>query len=450
MLTADVHASDTAVLPRYLDVGYRKIDRGGGVWLYDAVGEAILDACSGGAMTACLGHGPSPIADAAAAQAEHVPYVYEHFFSNEPRELLAARMVDLVAPAMGRVRFCTGGSEANEMALRMARSYHVERGDSARWRIISPAQAYHGATLGALALSGRSSLKGALDRYLPAHLHLSPLSYRQDSTGEAALAELDRVIEEAGPESVAAFFCEPVSGAAMPGYCPPAAFWEGLDERRREHGFLVCFDEIVTGIGRTGSWLAADRLPIEPDIVSVGKGLGAGYAPLTAVLCREEVYAAFEQGSKAFEHGHTWDGAPLPCAAGLAVLDEIVERGLLDRVAMRGPSLLEELRYAVDELDLVSDVRGRGFLLGIELVDPRDGARVLPPEVDAAMQLDLLALERGLLVSSSHASADGVVGDQVVFAPAFTASDAELAEMVARLATTLSELQARLVRELGP
>ena len=447
MPSAEIHTTETAVLPRRLDIDYRSIERGDGVWLHDSDGKTIIDASSGGAMTACLGFGRDSLVDAAADQSARVPYVYESFFSNEPRERLATRLIELVAPEMSWVRFCTGGSEANEMALRLARSYHVERGDPDRWRIISPTQAYHGATLGTLAMTGRPSMREHFDSYLPRHSHLSPLAHRKDTTGEAALEELDRAIEEAGADSIAAYFCEPISGAALPAFSPSDPFWQGLDERRREYGFLVCFDEVVTGLGRTGTWLAAHQLPIDPDIVVIGKGLGAGYAPLTAVLCTDEVHAPITGGSKQFAAGHTWDGAPLPCAVGLAVLDELEKEDLVGQVQARGPGLLKRLMAEVGDLDLVGEVRGRGFLLGVELVHPNNPSGIIPPEFDAAIKLEQSALERGLLISASHASADGLVGDQVVFAPAFVATDADLDEMVTRLGEVLNDFQDRVLRE---
>ena len=279
-------------------------------------------------MVACLGYGVPEIVAAAAEQAERLSYFYNHHFTSEPQERLADRLLEVVAPAMARVRLVSGGSEANETALQLARLYHVERGETERWRVISPAQSYHGSTMGTLALNGRRALQEPYTPYLASHLHIPPSTWRFDPTGEAALAELDRLIEETGPETVAAFFCEPVSAAALPGASPPDRFWEGLEERRERHGFLICFDEVVTGIGRVGTWLAADQLPIQPDIVAIGKGLGAGYAPLGAVLCREHVYDAIDRGSREFDLGHTWDGAPLSSAVGLAVLDLLDQRGL--------------------------------------------------------------------------------------------------------------------------
>jgi adenosylmethionine-8-amino-7-oxononanoate aminotransferase len=436
------------VLPRYLDRAYPSVESATGVWLLLPGGRRLLDACSGGAMTTCLGHGNEAAIDAAARQGAELSYTYMHHFSNEPQERLAAELIATAAPAMDRIRFVTGGSEANETALRLIRSYHVENGEPDRWRIISPAQAYHGSLIGTLALSGRPSLQESWTPYLSSHLHLPPSTPSTDPTGAEALAELDRVLAEASPGTIAAYVCEPVSAAALPGYSPPAEFWRGLAERAAEHGFLVCCDEIVTGMGRTGTWLASDQLPIEPDVVTLGKGLGAGYAPLAAVLCTRRVYDAIDAGSGDFDHGHTWDGAPLPCAVGGAVLRELVERGLVDRVHDRGPALLDQLAAAVAELPLVREVRGRGFLLGLELVDPRDGESPLPAALDVERRVTAAALAEDLLLAATSTAVDGFVGDQVLLAPAFVSSDDELALMVERTAAALASAQDEIAAAL--
>jgi adenosylmethionine-8-amino-7-oxononanoate aminotransferase len=437
-----IRTDGSAVFHRFLDLPYASIESGDGVWLTTVDGRRILDACSGGAMVANLGHGVRELAAAASEQAEKISYFYNHHFTSEPQEGLADRLLGLT-PEMARVRFVSGGSEANETALQLARLYHVERGDTDRWRVISPAQSYHGSSMGTLALTGRPALQAPYTPYLAPHLHIPPSTWRTDPTGEAALAELDRLLEQHGKE-IAAFFCEPVSAAALPGHSPPERFWHGLAERRTDHGFLVCFDEVVTGIGRVGSWLAAHQLPIDPDIVAVGKGLGAGYAPLGAVLVREEVYAAIDRGSREFDLGHTWDGAPLPSAVGLAVLDLIEEWALVERVRDRGPALRDELAEALEGSVIVKEVRGRGFLLGVELVDPRDGTSFLPVELDAATIVDDAAFEHDLLVTSTHPQADGFAGDQVLLAPAYTSTDTELAEMVERFAATMTDVERRV------
>ena len=315
--------------------------------------------------------------------------------------------------------------------------------------MISPAQAYHGPTVATLALTGRPGLQGPFGLYGSEQLHIPPATWRFDPTGEASLAALDDVLEEVGPGTVAAFFCEPVSAAALPAYSPPDSFWRGLDERRREHGFLVCFDEVVTGLGRTGAWFAAEHLPLRPDIIATAKGLGAGYVPVGAMLCTDAVYQAVAEGSRAFELGHTWGGAPLQCAVGLAVIEYLRSHGLVERVAERGPVLLGQLRDPLEDSDIVREVRGHGFLLGIDYVDPRDGESFLDPELGVARRIDMEALDRGLLVYSTQPTADGYTCDQTLLAPAFTSTDAELAEMVDRMARVVRAVEQQVKDQIG-
>jgi adenosylmethionine-8-amino-7-oxononanoate aminotransferase len=441
----------TGVFPRELDRRYPVIESAEGVWLRTPSGRRYLDAISGGAMVANIGYGVTAVVEAAAAQARKVPYVYNQQFTSPAQERLAREVLELAPAGFTRVHFVSGGSEGNEMALRLARSYHVERGEPGRWRIISPAQAYHGPTMATLALTGRAALIGPYAPYLVPGLHVPPSTWRFDPSGQAALAALDAALEEAGPDAVAAFFCEPVSAAALPGYRPPDAFWRGLDERRRAHGFLVVLDEVVTGLGRTGTWFATDQLPIVPDVIVTAKGLGAGYAPVGAVLCAQHVFDAVAGGSRAFEAGHTWDGAPLPCAVGSAVLAHLKRHGLVDQVRARGPRLRDRLDQALAGCPMVREVRGVGFLLGIDFVDPRDGASFLPPELGVARRIDTEALERGLLLYSSQPTADGYAGDQTLLAPAFVMTDAEWDDVVERCAESVFTVARWVERRLaGP
>ena len=435
-------AEATRVFQLELDRHYPVAVRGEGVWVEDSTGKRYLDAMSGGSMAATLGHGRRDIIAAAAAQARRLSYVHNERVTNPARERLAAELVELAPPGMSRVRFTTGGAESNEMAIQLARSYHVERGEPSRWQVISPAQAYHGPTMATLALTGRPGLQRPFGPYLPAHAHIPPSTWRFDPTGEAALAALDRVLEEVGPENVSAYFCEPISAAALPAYTPPPRFWKGLAERREKHGFLILYDEVVTGMGRTGSWLHAQQLPLRPDIVSTAKGLGAGYAPVAAVLCREHVYEAVAGGSRSFELGHTWDGAPLSCAVGLAVIEHLRRERLVERVAVRGPEVRAALAEALADSPMVAEVRGQGFLLGIEYADPADGESFLDPALRVAPRIDQEALRRGLIVYSTQPTADGYAGDQTLLAPAFNASDAELEAMVERVAATIAAVHA--------
>ncbi len=447
-MSAVVHAGETAVFPRELDRPYPLIERAEGVWLYDAEGEAYLDAVGGGAMVSSLGAGVPELVEAARAQAASVSFLYNQQFTHRPQEELARRLVRLAGGDFARVHFTSGGAEANETAVRLARAFHVERGDERRWRVVSPAQAYHGPTAVTLGLTGRKALTGAFSPYVVPQLHIPPSTWRRDATGREALAALDAALAEHGDE-IAAFVCEPVSAAALPAYSPPLAFWEGLEERRRRHGFLVVFDEVVTGIGRTGSWFAFHQLPLLPDIVTTAKGLGAGYAPIGAVLCRAHVYEAIAAGSRVFDLGHTWDGAPLSTAVGLAVLDYVERHDLVEHVREHGPALRAQLEHALAASSLVAEVRGRGFLLGVDYADPRDRRSFLAPALRVARRIDVDALRRGLVVYSTQPTADGWAGDQTLLAPAFTSTAAELDEIASRFAATVASVEEDVARQLA-
>jgi adenosylmethionine-8-amino-7-oxononanoate aminotransferase len=444
-----VDSAGTRVLPLEFDRRYPALARGRGVWVEDADGRRYLDAMSGGSMAATLGHGRTDIIQAARAQAERLAYVHNERLTNPAQERLARELVEVAPEGFTRVRFLASGSDANEMAVQLARSYHVERGEPDRWQVISPAQAYHGPTMETLALTGRPGLQGLFGPYLPHHLHIPPSTWRFDPTGAAALEALDRAIEESGPGTVSAFFCEPISAAALPAYTPPRRFWEGLAERRERHGFLVLFDEVVTGVGRTGRWFAGAGTECAPDIIATAKGLGAGYVAIGALLVKEHVYDVIARGARRFPLGHTWDGAPLACAVGLAVLQAMRAEGLIDRVRDRGAKLLEELRAAVDGIPIVREVRGHGYLLGVSFVDPRDGDSFLPRELRVGARIDEAAFERGLILLSTQPTRDGYAGDQTLFAPPFTATDDELAEMVSRFAETARHVADVVERELS-
>jgi len=419
-------SSPTRVLPPEFDRRYPMIVKGEGVWVEDSEGRRYLDAMSGGSMALTLGHGRHDLIEAARAQAQKLAFIHNERLTNPAQERLAHELMSVAPQGFARVHFVTGGAEANETALRLARSYHCERGETSRWRVISPAQAYHGPTMATLALTGRAGLQGPLTPYLQEQPHIPPSTWRFDPTGEKALQALDTAIDEYGADSISAYFSEVVSAAALPAYTPPRRFWEGLAERRERHGFLICFDEVVTG-----------------------KGLGAGYAAIGATLCHARVYEAIASGSRRFTLGHTWDGAPLPCAVGIAVIDALRREGLIERVAERGPRLRDELADALGDLPMVREVRGHGFLLGVEYVDPRNRDSLLPPELGVAGRIDDAALEHGLVTLSTQPTGDGYAGDQSLFAPAFTAADEELAEMVARFSAVVHDIADQVERELA-
>jgi hypothetical protein len=446
---AIIEGERSRVLPLELAHPYPLAVRGDGVWVWDASGRRYLDAMSGGSMAATLGFGRRDIVAAAKAQAERLSFVHNERLTNPAQERLARELVEVAPDGFTRVRFTVAGADANEMAIQLARSYHVERGEPERWQVISPAQAYHGPTIQTLALTGRPGMHRPFEPYMKKHLHIPPSTWRFDPSGEAALQALDEALEEAGPHTVSAFFCEPISAAALPGYTPPARFWEGLAERRERHGFLVCFDEIVTGVGRTGRWFAGAATACAPDIIATAKGLGAGYAAIGAVLVREHVYEAIAKGSRRFTLGHTWDGAPQSCAVALAVLDALRREDLVRHVRDRGESLLEELTAELKGIPMVREVRGHGYLLGVSYVDPRDGESLLPPELRVGGRVDQAAFEADLITLSTQPTRDGFAGDQTLFAPAFVASDDELGEMVSRFGDSVRRVAEQVERELS-
>ena len=436
-------AGGSAVFCRELDKDYPLIERGEGVCLYDTAGNRYLDASSG-AMIASLGHGYIPeIHGAIAAQYGRVSYVYSDIVTSVPHEELAREVAAVAPESFTRVRIMTEGTAANEMAARLARAYHVERGDDTRHLVLSMGQAYHGASMFTLALTDRPGLQEPYQPYMRPQRHFPPATWRTDPTGQTALAELDAELDQAGPGTVAAVLLEPVSAMALPGYSPPPAFWAGLADLRQQHGFLIWFDEVVTGFGRTGSWFAAARTPLLPDIITFGKGLGAGFFPLAGMLAADHVYEAIAKGSRVFDHGHGWDGAPISCAAGLAVLRYLQRHRLVESVARRGPLFLSALERALDGLGVVAEVRGRGFLLGVSYARPDDPMRLLDADLKFAQQVDAEAVRRGLLVRSTHPNADGMTGDQTLLAPPFIITEQEWAQAVQLLADTVRDVAER-------
>lgn len=423
-------STDSQVFHRELDRLYPLMVRASGYTVYDDEGHEYLDAVGGGAAVNNIGYGVPEVIAAARSQMEIMPFIHNQKFTHPLQEELAV-VVMRHAPQFSRIVFCQGGGEANETALRLARSYHVERGVDSKWKIVSFAQAYHGSTIGALALTGRPALQYPYAPYIPVFPHLPPVDVRADPDGTVALQGLERLIELEGAETIAAFWCEPVSAAAAPAYRAPDGFYRGLSELARKHDFLIVFDEVVTGIGRTGTFFASEQLPVTADIVTTAKGIGGGYVPMGAVLTTDRVYEAVANGSRDFSHGYTFNGYPLGCAVALAVLDHLDRHRLIERVRTMGPLFLEMLNEGLHGAPLVDEVRGQGFLFGVTYRLP-DG-RYLDPTARLARRIDVAALHERLLVYSTQPTADGYAGDQTMLAPAFTMSEDDFAQVVHRL-----------------
>lgn len=438
-----------AFFPRYFGKSYPRAVRGEGCYLFDAEGKKYLDA-AGGAAVVTIGHGVAAIGEAMAAQARRLAFAHTSQFLTEEAERLAARLREL-APANfreGRVFFTSGGSEAIETAIKLCRQYWLERGQPRRTRIVSRWQSYHGATLGALALSGNVKRREPYAPLLPEWGHIAPcycyrcpLGLTYPTCDVACADELEKFIASVGPDTVAGFIAEPVVGATLGAVVPPDGYWQRLAEICRRHGLLLIADEVMTGMGRTGKNFGVEHWGIEPDLIVVGKGIASGYAPVGAVLVSDRVVETIARGSGHFEHGFTFSAHPVAMAAGLAVLDHLEQKRLLPRVAPAG----EELRAALEplkKLPLVGDIRGRGLLVGIEFVKDAATHAPFPPEARVAERISQAALAEGVLTYPIQGCADGVAGDHLLLAPPYIISSDEIRSIARALEAAVARLAA--------
>lgn len=414
---------------------------GHGVWLVEEGGREVLDA-SGGAAVACLGHGHPRVIAAIKDQLDKVCYVHTSLFSNDPAEELAEVLVGHEPGGLVRAYFVSGGSEAVEAALKLARQYFVEIGQAQRTRIIARRQSYHGNTLGALSAGGNVARRALYAPLLsPAFSHVAPaFAYREQrpEENEAAYvarlaADLEAEFQRLGPDTVAAFIAEPVVGATTGCVPAPAGYFKAVREVCDRHGALLILDEIMCGMGRTGTMHAWEQEGVTPDLQSVAKGLGGGFQPIGALLVSRRVVEGLESGSGAFQHGHTYQAHPVAAAAAVAVQRAIAEEDLLANVRTMGELLERRLTERFGNHRHVGDIRGRGLFQAIELVEDRGSKQPF----DAALKLNLRvkaeAFARGLACYPTGGTADGIAGDHVLLAPPYIVQPAEIDLIVERL-----------------
>ena len=418
--------------------------RGEGCYLFDDTGKAYLDG-SGGAAVSCLGHGDPDVIAAVQKQAAALSFAHTGFFTSEPAEELADLLVSQAPGDLDRVYLVSGGSEATESAVKLARQYFVEIGQPERRHLIARRQSYHGNTLGALAAGGNEWRRAQFAPLLIDVSHIAPcyeyLDRREDESafdyGQRVAQELEDEILRLGPETVMAFMAEPVVGATM-GAVPAV---EGYFKRIREicdtYGVLLILDEVMCGMGRTGQLFACEADGIAPDIVCIAKGLGAGYQPIGAMMCSARVYEAIEAGSGFFQHGHTYLGHPVAAAAALTVVRKLTSEGLVEQAAHRGEELQSALVDRFGQHPHVGDIRGRGLFRGLELVQDRDGKMPFGPELKTAARFKAAAFEAGLICYPMSGTRDGKHGDHVLLAPPFIIQDRQIEELVDKLAIAL-------------
>ncbi|NTZ83751.1 aspartate aminotransferase family protein [Burkholderia metallica] len=413
---------------------------GDGIEIIDSTGKRYIDAC-GGAAVSCLGHSNQRVIDAIKRQAQQLPYAHTSFFTTEVAEELADRLVDAAPAGLDHVYFVSGGSEAIEAALKLARQYFVEKGEPQRRHFIARRQSYHGNTLGALAIGGNAWRREPfLPLLIEAH-HVSPCyAYRDQLAGETDEAyaqrladELEQKIVELGAENVAAFVAETVVGATAGAVPPVRTYLKKIRAVCDKYGVLLILDEIMSGMGRTGYLFACDEDGVAPDLLTIAKGLGAGYQPIGATLVSDRIYRTIVDGSGFFQHGHTYLGHATACAAALEVQRVIAEEKLLDNVKARGEQLRASLREHYGTHPHVGDVRGRGLFVGVELVRDRDTKATFDPALKLHAAVKREAMQRGLMVYPMGGTIDGVHGDHILIAPPFVCTAQQIDTIVERL-----------------
>lgn len=420
--------------------------RGEGPYLYDSTGKRYFDA-SGGAAVSCLGHGHPKVTEAIKRQADALAYAHTSFFTNEPMERLADRLIAAAPQGLERVYFVSGGSEGVEAALKMARQFFVETGAPQRRHVIARRQSYHGNTLGALAAGGNMLRRKPFEPLLVEMSHIAPCypyrERRHDETEEAygrrVADELESEILRLGPDTVVAFIAETVVGATLGAQPAVPGYFKRIREICDRYGVLLILDEVMCGMGRTGTLHACEQEGIAPDLLVIAKGLGGGYQPIGAVLLSGRIYDAFAKGSGFFQHGHTYIGHPIACAAALAVQEAIAEENLLANVRRQGEALHAALEERFGNHRHVGEIRGRGLFWGIELVADRATKRPFDPALRLHAKIKQRALELGVLCYPMGGCADGRAGDHILLAPPFIIDEAMIPEFLDPIATAIDE-----------
>ncbi|MBM3342859.1 MAG: aspartate aminotransferase family protein [Betaproteobacteria bacterium] len=424
---------------------------GEGAYLIDRDGKRYFDA-SGGAAVSCLGHGHRAVIDAIKAQADKLAYAHTAFFSSEPAEALADLLIQKSGRAFERVYFVSGGSEGIEAALKLARQYFLETGETGRELFIGRRQSYHGNTLGALAVGGNAWRRKQFAPLLMNVEHIAPCyAYRDRKEGESeadyglrVANELEETLARVGPKRVIAFVAEPVVGATLGAVPAVPGYFKRVREICDRYGILLILDEVMCGMGRTGTLFAYEQEHITPDMAVVAKGLGGGYQPIGATLVSKKIFDAVRGGSGFFQHGHTYLGHPLACAAALAVQHTIERENLLANVRTQGAALLAALQQRFAEHPNVGDVRGRGLFIGVELVADRAAKSSFDPALKLHARIKREAFARGLICYPMGGTIDGLHGDHVMLAPPYIIDGTHIAEIVDKLSSAIEAALAGL------
>ena len=435
------------IFPRHTKASLPLAARGEGPYIYDQSGKQYLDG-SGGAAVSCLGHSDPDVTAALKDQADRIAFAHTGFFTSEPAERLADRLIAHAPEGIDRVYLVSGGSEAVEAALKLARQYFLETGQPQRTRFIARRQSYHGNTLGALATGGNAWRREPFAPLMIETSHISPCyEYRARQDGETPEAyglriadELEAELQRVGPDTVIAFVAEPVVGATAGAVPAVPGYFKHIRDICDRHGILLILDEVMCGMGRTGTLFASEQDDVTPDIITIAKGLGAGYQPVGAMLCSARIYDAIRDGSGFFQHGHTYMGHPLACAAADVVVDKLTDGGLTARSAQMGEVLDYALKDRFGQHPHIGDIRGRGLFRGLEIVADRATKDPFPPSRAVHKALKAAAFEAGLICYPMGGTIDGQHGDHVLLAPPFIITEDQIGELVDKLDTAFGKV----------
>lgn len=436
------------VFYRRMGQAHPKIVRAEGVFLYDPEGNAYLDG-SGGAIVVNAGHGVASISQAMAEQAAKTAYIHPTMFTAEVIERYAAELAKIVPLEAAKFYFLTSGSEAIEAAIKLARQIQVERGEEGRYLTISRWMSYHGLSLGALAVSGKPKMRQLYQPMFqdvphipPPFCYRCPFKLEYPTCDLKCAAALEEEILRQGPEKVSAFLAEPVSGATLGAVVPPPEYWPRIQQICERYGVLLIMDEVMTGMGRTGKWFAAEHWQVTPDILTIGKGAASGYFPLSIVATRGEWLDLIARGRGDFSHGGTFSHHAVGAAAGLATLEYLRQHQLVDGVEEKGQFLRQQLQDRLAELPYIGDLRGIGLMWGIEFVRHKESKQPFDPDLHLGQRIADEALRLGLVVYPGSGTVDGNLGDHVMVGPPFCITQGEtvqLAEMLEKAIRTCLE-----------
>ena len=430
---------------------YPKADRAEGVYIYDTEGKKYIDG-SGGAAVVGIGHGIKEITEAMFQQAERISFAHSSHFTSQSAIDLASKLVGLSPKGLNRVYFLSGGSEAVETSIKLARQYQVERGKPHKYKVISRWTSYHGNTLGALALSGHTvrrryylPLIQHTPHIVPAYCYRFPFGLRPEKCELECALDLEKTLLYEGPDFVSAFIAEPIVGATAGALVPKDGYFQKIREICDHYDILFIADEVMTGIGRTGKNFGVDHWGVVPDMIVAAKGLSSGYTPLFAVIVKEEIHQIIKEGSGAFVHGHTFNQNPLSCAIGCAVIDYLIKHDLVSRTAKMGEYFLRALQ-SLTRHEIVGDVRGKGLFAGVEFVKDKKTKEPFDLKLKLNDLIASRAFEKGLITYPGGGGADGIKGDHLLLAPPFIITEEQIDKMVSILDETIVEISKEVTR----